>query len=512
MDNDYKIKLNKDEDNLHDEVMLFLGDEVNRIHQDVTNNSYNIEKEYEKTKKNHSPYNFLVLFGAFLVVIGIVFFVNKYITLKDQEISVSLDEFEDLNLNNLLNTVATAQINYDSALKEKLILETEYETKLNDLKSDMDNEIFVLDSLNLSNRREYNRRKAKIQSFYDEGVKALKEEYEGQILLAEKQVEAYKARLDEFDSVKVANAQEKEKLINSERQLKQLEIEKLTKSYEARIANMELAMRNMKSDSSTDMRSAVHDVATRYQAEIDTLDPKLNDAKANEIIGSLKETVDFDGVAQLTEARVHEEKIIESVNIYQDMYNNYKYLDDVVKSIPQKHSIPSYVAASRNLVNNMSKIYLDSSVAYYQDIMAKRLEIDKLNDFIEEQQLDYENKLAGTKNACDDYLAAIFRSLKTDGIIINVDSNNNIMVAVNPDVMGSITNAGVAASVNVAISSGEEGDAENEGGVSEIAIRGKIVPDVSGTFYFEIDKDGDGNPIPVGPSVLTPGTEVKIIR
>ena len=61
MDYDNKINFDKknNNDNLHDEVMLFLGDEVNRIHQKGTNNSYNIEEEYAKTKKNHSPYNFL---------------------------------------------------------------------------------------------------------------------------------------------------------------------------------------------------------------------------------------------------------------------------------------------------------------------------------------------------------------------------------------------------------------------------------------------------------------------
>lgn len=537
MDNGNKINLKDKDDSLHEEVMLFLGDEVNRIHQEAANNSYNIEEEYAKTKKNHSPYNFLVLFGAFVVVIATVFFVNKYITLKDQEIKVSLDEFEDLNLNNLLNTVAAAQVNYDEALKAKLILETEYETKLNDYKTSYENEIYVLDSLNLSNRSEYNRRKSKLSADYNNKVEELKKEYDGRILLAQKQVDAYKAQLNEFDSVKVANAQEKEKLLNSERQLKQLEIDKLKKSYESQIQNLELAMKNMRSDSSSDMREAVHNVATRYQAEIDTLDPKLNDTKANEIIAASPETADFEGAVQLDNARIHEEKVVESINEYQALYDDYKYLDDVIKSIPQKHSIPDYVSATRNLVNNMSQTYVDTSVGYYQDIVAKRQEIDNLNQFIEDQKLHYENVMENAKNATSSYLSAIFKSLQVDAIILAIDENQSVQIAVSPEAKEIITKDGIPARIKVDMKyegAGESIDSTETTGVPELPeeaeapevlpsgaaiesgsgnyISGTIVPDINGSFYFEIGPDENGNPLPIDYSILKSGTGIEIVR
>ena len=58
MDNDNKINEEnlslKDRNKIHQEVMLFLGDELENIHKSSKGQTYDIEKEYGKTKKiNH---------------------------------------------------------------------------------------------------------------------------------------------------------------------------------------------------------------------------------------------------------------------------------------------------------------------------------------------------------------------------------------------------------------------------------------------------------------------------
>ena len=510
MDNDNKITGNKKTENLHKEVMLFLGDEVEKIHQKSTDNSYDMEKEYAKTKKNHSPVNFFVLFGAFIVVIATVFFINRYISVKDQKISVSLDEFEDLNLNNLLNTVAAAQVNYDSALKNKLILEAEMETKLSDLKADFENEIFVIDSMNLSNKRDYNTRVNKAETEYNAGVKEVKEEYEERILLAQKQVDAYKAQLDEFDTEKVAAAQEKEKLINSERELRQLEIDKIVASYEARLKNMEDALNDARSNGSSEMRNAVQDVATKYQAEINRLDPKLNDSRANGIINSSNTVSDFDGQGLLQDASVDDTKVIDAVNEYQNLYNDYKYLDDVIKSIPQKYSIPKYVRTARNLVNGMGKTYVDTTVGYYQYIqeLNKMIEdlnlqlevlntqVEDLNGELDEQQVQFEQDLNNTKKECENSISNIFTSLDVNAMLLSAPGYNNIQISVNPAISELIPASGISGEIIVS---------------SEVVIPGTIIPKSNGAYYFVVDNDAFGNLIPVDFSTLYPGMPVEIL-
>ena len=535
MDNDNKVNIDKQIEDLHKQVMLFLGDEVDKIHQKSKNNSYNIEAEYAKTKRNHSPVNFLVLFGAFLIVIGTVFFINKYISVKDEEITVSLDSFDDLNLNNLLNTVATAQMNYDNALESKHALEAEKEARINNLKSDLDNEIYVLESMKLG-QNEFRRRKSNAQVAYNKAVAEVNAEFESQILLATKQVDAYKEQLDEFDSVKVANAQEREKLLNSERQLRQIEIDKVSKSYEARIENLNKAMDNIRLQNSKEMREAVNNVATKYQAEIDSLDPKLTDIKANLILGTVEPVDDFNGPFQVVSANIDDPEFVKSVKKYQSLYDNYKYLDDAIKSLPQKNSIPSYGAASRSLVNAMSSTYINSSMVFYKNIVVQRNQINDLTNRMEQQRVKFENDLATTKQTYENKLEAekvahesemaaaksaheealkatasayeaklrkseeekkaslsnLFNVLGFDAILTNAAGYENIQVAINPSKAAAIPVEGIPAKIN-----------------GEVPVSGKVIFS-EGVYYFEVEKDETGNPIPVDFELLVPGTIVEL--
>lgn len=92
MDNDDKIKTGRvskkseeqESNQIHKEVMLFLGDELERIHKGTSDQSYNIEEEYAKSKKNHSPFSALMLLGCFLLVFAIAFFMTKKISSNNQ--------------------------------------------------------------------------------------------------------------------------------------------------------------------------------------------------------------------------------------------------------------------------------------------------------------------------------------------------------------------------------------------------------------------------------------------
>ena len=123
MDNDNKINEEnlslKDRNKIHQEVMLFLGDELENIHKSSKGQTYDIEKEYGKTKKNKSPFVALILTGCFVVVIGVSFMIHRIVSAKNSEIQVSLQKFDDLNLKGLLDTVSVAQSNYDNAVKTK---------------------------------------------------------------------------------------------------------------------------------------------------------------------------------------------------------------------------------------------------------------------------------------------------------------------------------------------------------------------------------------------------------
>ena len=182
--------------------------------------------------------------------------------------------------------------------------------------------------------------------------------------------------------------------MNSERQLRKLETEKLTKEYEERIAEINNSMEEMRIKNSEEMRNTVLEVTNKYQAEIDTLDPQLNDENANSIIQevSMYDVENFTGKQMFAESEIYSEKIENAVNAYQNLYDEYDYIDKTVASIPQKKSIPQYVKTSRSLVNAMGKAFYNTTMSLYDETVELNLEIDDLNEEIEQRNQKIEEK------------------------------------------------------------------------------------------------------------------------
>ena len=230
MGNDNKITEEEKSNQIHKEVMLFLGKELERIHKTSSEQTYDIEKEYAKSKKNHSPFSAIMLISCFLIVLAIAFIMTKKISAQNEEITVSVAEFDDLNLKNLLNTVGAAQTNYDNAVKKRATIEGDMTAKLRAAEDAHTNDIFVIDSMTRLTKKKRAELVNEAEKKYMDALAAVHEEFDGQLAQADKEVAEYKSQLAEFDAVKVQAAQEKEKALDTERRVKELEQKKIKDS------------------------------------------------------------------------------------------------------------------------------------------------------------------------------------------------------------------------------------------------------------------------------------------
>jgi len=471
--------------------MLFLGDEVNRIHHNSQSQSYNIENEYEKTKRNHSGFSIILLVSSLLVILAVSIIMTKVISIHNQEIAVSLQDFEDLNLKNLLNSVSAAQTSYDSALKVVARVEADYSSALTDAQLSRDNEIFVLDSLHLDSRDDYENRLRFINANYEEKVMALRDEYSVKRKEAEEDAEMFRLALSKFDTSAIESAGDSS-VLDSESQLHKLELKSQEDKYEKRIAQLEAAIQTQREKNQEDMRLAINQVVKKYQAEIDKLDPKLADSKANQIINeeTAEPSADFDGFALLSEKEISEERFVDAVSDYQEKYNQFKYLDETVASIPQKYSIPDYVSAARSLVNSMSDTYMDTTLSYYE-------EKNILNQKIEEGK----QEIARREELYDQIMTTMLAGLKTSALILSASAYEDILIYIGKDARYLIT---------------EEG-AEGEFKAGKTSVKGIIIhekdDEITGSpiYRFVVAEDKEGNLPEIDFSLLTPGLNVKIL-
>lgn len=492
MGNDNKITEEEKSNQIHKEVMLFLGKELERIHKTSNEQTYNIEKEYAKSKKNHSPFSAIMLISCFLIVLAIAFIMTKKISAQNEEIAVSVAEFDDLNLKNLLNTVGAAQTNYDNAVKKRATIEGDMTSKLKAAEDAHTNDLFVIDSMTRLTKRKRDERVAEAEKKYREALAAVHEEFDGQLAQADIEVAEYKSQLAEFDSAKVQAAQEKEKALDTERRVKELEQKKIKDQYESRIAELNKKLADTQQKNSNDMRTAVSSVSAQYQAEIALLDPKLKDEQASKIITDAGSgaSADFDAAAALTSRGINAEKITAAMDQYQKLYDDYKYLDKAVAAIPQKNSIPSYVSASHKLVNKMGETFADTTASLYNETVQLNGKIKSLSNELEESRKQKEEQKALYEQTYETLLSLA----KTSAILVSGTDYENLSIYVTPKARYLITEAGA--------------DAEFK---TDKAIKGKIFRAEDDSFYFVVGEDKDGNRLEVDFSAVIPGTPVKIL-
>ena len=495
MGNDNKITEEEKSNQIHKEVMLFLGKELERIHQTSSEQTYNIEKEYAKTRKNHSPFSALMLIGCFLVVLAIAFIITKTISSKNEDISVSVAAFDDLNLKNLLNTVGAAQTNYENAVKKRATIEGDMSVKLKAADETRTNDLFVIESMTRLTKKKKAELEAEADKKYKEAVAAIHEEYDGLLVQADKEIQEYKSQLAEFDAAKVQAAQEKEKALDTERRVKELEQKKIKDQYELRISELNQKLADTQKRSSEDMRRAVGSVSEQYQAEIALLDPKLNDSKAGKIIAETKKSsaADFNGASALNARGITSTQLTGAMNDYQKLYDDYKYLDKAVAALPQKNSIPSYVAASRKLVNQMGAAFTNTAVSLYNENAELTGKINSLSGELAESQKQIKLQQASYEVAYDNLLSLA----KTNAVLVYATNYENMRVYIAEKARYLITENGA--------------DAEFK---ADKTIKGKIFRDQESeedSFYFVVGNDKNGNRFEVNFEAIVPGTPVKIL-
>ncbi|MCR4579603.1 MAG: hypothetical protein K5681_04570 [Treponema sp.] len=485
MDNDNEVKI-------HQEVMMFLGDEVSLIHHNSQGQSYNIEKEYEKTRKNHSGFSIILLVSSLIVILAVAFVMSMVISSKNHDIKVSLEDFEDLNLKNLLNSVSAAQTSYDSALKVVARVDSDYSSALKDAELSRNNEIFVLDSLHLDSSQDYENRLRVINQRYEETIEALREDYSVKRKEAEEDAEMFRQALSKFDASAIESAGDTASL-DSESQLHKLELKSQEDKYEKRIAQLEAALQNQREKNQEDMRVAINQVVEKYQAEIDKLDPKLSDSTANAIIyGETSQSKEsFNGSEVLSQNEISEDSFVNAVSDYQKKYNQYMYLDDTVASIPQKYSIPEYVSAARSLVNSMSDSYMDTTLSYYEEKSALNQKIEEGKEEMGRRQQLYEQVMTN-----------MLTGLKSNAAILSGSGYEDIIIYLAPQARYLVT---------------EEEGAEAEFKLEKTSVKGSIIhekdDEITGqpVYRFVVAEDKEGNLPELDFSLLIPGQTVKIL-
>ncbi len=417
MDNENKVNRS-----VHEGVQLFLKG----VHPEVQEvaASYDLNKEYAKTRHNKTPGLWAPLLVCFAVVLVTSFLIFFFVNRNNERISVSVDAFEDLNLTSLLDTVSETRSNRDAAKKEAESLASELEGELDRAARNRDADLFTIKSLNLS-YAETTRRSREVESAYEEAVSLAHSQYDSRIREQEEAAQRYQAQLDEYDSARLELAREKENAINSQKQLFEMEKEQLVTSYENTISQLKEQIVSVQQEDLGRQMKAVNDISQKYGSEIDALDPVINDAEGNAIVSRTSRTelserfAPFLFTANLSDEASEEFK--DALSLAESLFGDFDYTQKIVSSLPQKNSIPAYVRTSSRL----------SHTAGNEIVRAATREVNRLALILESQR----TRLEALTSQNDSYRLALFsmaRASGADGIVVSASGTSLSLLLLEP--------------------------------------------------------------------------------
>lgn len=530
---------------VHKEVRMFLDSELTSIYNQSKLQSYNLSKEYAETKSHHSPLPLVILAICLAVVLGTVVVMTSIISNKNRNITVEMNVFDDLNLKDLLDSVSKVQDSYDNAVKQRSIVISDRETAVRAADEKKEQDIFVVKSTKLSSKEEKQRLDA-IENEYKLTLSNIETTYAPKIAALDTEIHEYEKQLQQYDSSKVEAAQEQERLLNSERRVQELERRKLEQQYEARIEELEQTIADLRKSGSENVYKSVSSISEKYQAEIDGLDPKIKDRIADNIVKDAKSINAPAFSSGSLKEEVTDTAITQGLEKYQSAYNDFTYLNKIIVGLPQKNTIPSYVKATKELVDSMGETFSEAAIGYQKDkneltgaIVNLRTELSDLNkeheDLIDDynslvdeledkekelvqkdnelalsaQQLDetklqYESEITGLKNefteaskAQKNYfetcIEGIITSAKAMAAVISAEDKNNIRIFILPEVIPYITEAGIPAEIKAAKS-----------------IKGTLISDGEEYYKFVPAVDKNGEEISFDFSTVYSGLIVKL--
>jgi hypothetical protein len=450
------------------EVRLFLHEELLPLEKSKQVSSYDLVAEYAKTRKNKSPFVWLLLACCFVVVVLITVFAIMYLSRENKKIEVSSNVFNDLDMRSLLDTKSHTEMNYLVALNTSGRLENERDYRLKQAALDRDSELYLIDSMRLESGSD--EQKAAVLSRYRKQLAAIHAQYDEQIKAAVAETDVNRQKLDSLNKSGTESADFSDQVRQHERSL-------LVSSYTDNISQLQSVLGMYQKNDFAAQRAAVGRIAGKYQKEVDSLDPVLSDTRADEIVGSMEHlpagSYDIPGYLASLPQNVLTNDFISGMKSVQRLLGDYQYLHAAVTSIPQKHSLPDYKKSEARIVYrigleagravsaqisnlNDTKIRLESQNAELEkqgkELLAQRDAVQQQYDATVKRYDALEqlyNGVSGDNAMFDAWFEKQAADSKASGFILDVSDPGQIKAFVVKKIRMTLPSDGSSVAVNV---------------------------------------------------------------
>ena len=378
-------------------IQDFLELESRNLPTEVSGADYDLERAYDATVRNRWK-NFLPVFlwmlasfvFVLLISVTIVTIVNK----QNSNIPVEVQHFDSLNLRNLLDLVGKTQAQIDEESAKKNNLELERQNIVDLAEAEKKSALETLDSMNIS-KSEKTSRRAEIDEKYNERMSEVKE-IDGEIAKSEKQIQFLQRQLAEYDTVKVEQARKQQALLDSEKQLRQIEKKQLTDDYEGKLSSLRTEMEEMQEADLKRQEEAVNFVINQYDPTFAT-DFRLKDL----ISKYANRAVIYTGSTSALSLDASE-RFQEALKNQKSYYSDMDSLLQRFSRIPQKNAIPKLASSMQRMANSAGNEFAEAAVAEVNGLLSQKAELENSVTTLTEEKdaaVSERDSLAGERDS-----------------------------------------------------------------------------------------------------------------
>lgn len=440
MDNDNKIDTFDDSKQESKEVSLFLQEELIPLKKKKTLTTYNLEKEYAKTKKNINYSIWIIMAITVAAVVLATWLTISGLSAKNNKLQVSLESFEDLNLRNLFDALSKTQDLYEKAAKAKAELEASLESRLTQAKRNKDVDFANLSKMKLA-RKQRLEKEAEIIKRYNSIVFQAHEDLDEKLKAAELELKQYEEQLKSFDSENVAKAQTWEREMDSQRQVHEIETLRLTEEYENQLAEMKKQMTENNERNYQERRMAVNDLTTHYEARIAKLDPAIKDNKVIAVIeraSALGPGASINVEAINQNVAVRDDDYTAELNETKRKFDDFLVLSNYAQTIPYSNGMTGVVASERQIAYDMTYSIARTGAERISKLKSENIQLSTQLDNSKAEASRLKNSLNTSNGLLDNYA----KSVKADGFILSYSPGSAAVIFVASSVKANVKNDG----------------------------------------------------------------------
>jgi hypothetical protein len=313
---------------------------------------YNLNDEFAKTRKNRS-FVVLAAISATVVAFGLfAFLFNNYVDAKSNQVGISTQEFDDINLRDILDKATVIENDLALQKAQLKILDDDLAKNIEKAKGDSNDQLALF--------RSTNPKAADLQAKSEELAKNLETRIQAITLSAAKAKKPTLDRIDElgkqlaaFDPRKLEVAKKQEVVLNNERRVYNIErdrmqallgdqIKQLGVDYGAQLKKRDAFIR--------DLETSAHATLVREQERLKLLyNPILTDDQSLRLLGQPVDNQRFDRYAMRLPVTYEKAGVIPPARIAQANQSlaDYDALIKTLNQVPYTNSIPDVLSQLR---------------------------------------------------------------------------------------------------------------------------------------------------------------------